>query len=179
VTVEDAVSWIDELALNGFPHEHVQLVCETVHEFQPDIICEWGTNQGNSGRMLYEAAVLSGCSVHSIEIGEQDAPPLLWDCDIQLHHGDGLMVTLFLTAPVFFERPLILIDDNHVYQETYDNLTALHQKRPHAVLLIHDSHANEANAAISAYLKQNGGYDVRESSSETGLMRLWPQSIST
>jgi hypothetical protein len=178
-TANQAIDRIDELRLNGFPHDHVQLVCDTVVRLRPDIICEWGTNAGNSARLLYEASTLSPCPVHSIENADQGTPPLLEGLDITLHHGNGLTITMALTHGK--ERPLILIDDHHVYQDTYDNLVALRERRKHAVILIHDAGAgiSEASTAVRNYLKHCGGYDMREAPSEHGLVRLWPQSTST
>jgi hypothetical protein len=176
VNVNDLIDRVTELNLNGFPRQHVALVCDTVEVLKPDIICEWGTKDGNSCRLLFEASALSpGCRVHSIENAKLDAPPLLSGCDVLLHHGDGPTITLRLIKG--FKRPLILIDDHHVYQDTLDNLATFALEAPGAVLLIHDAGLgrSEASYAIRAFLRRGGNYVLSESTDESGLVRLWPQ----
>ncbi len=134
---------LTEIGLDGYSPSEVSLVFETIDRDQPDFICEWGTNVGQSARMFYEVSRGLGvnCPIHSIEISDDvvgGRGKFVEGLPVTLHLGLGLETCLSLYNQSGAKRPLVFLDDNHVYQSVLDQLVVLNREMPEATLLLHD-----------------------------------------
>lgn len=170
--------------------EEVDLIYATILEYQPDIICEWGTNIGYSARLFAELIQEIGidCPVHSTDITESAAKGRRGEMAgplVNLHVGEGLELSLRLTGDA--KRPLFFLDDDHMFDHVRRQLYMIAEVEPGAVMLIHDVMkvekvggdsvwvAHEPHRAIMDFLSQHGGYEAVFVTNGSSMARLWPR----
>lgn len=181
---------LDLLAIPGYPPEEIGLMVDTVINYRPMYVFEWGTNRGTSARIFYEAARLTGdpCEIHTTELPD-DVPYLEHPGDesglfvrnlpVEQHRGDGLQVTLELMALTDgHHSTVVYIDGDHSPEIVYRELCEIRAVRPEAVLLVHDTGHDESGPreAVERFLAERAGkYGVTQAHTATGMTRLVPR----
>lgn len=179
--------------LDGFTDDEIEFMCICVQRFHPDIICEWGTNTGNSARLFYEItrALNNVVPIHSTDICDDIYPQRKQDkrrkrghhvkgLSVVLHVGDGATRALLEVKRAQAVRPLIFIDDNHDEEETLRDLIRITGGLPHALVLVHDSKGEQTGIgrgyeATAFQAKHEDWYGITWTEMGQGMVALWPR----
>ncbi|MBN7812942.1 class I SAM-dependent methyltransferase [Algoriphagus sp. H41] len=90
-----------------------------IHEVNPDLIIEIGTNKGGSTLYLADLLEINGNGIiHSIDISDNCSPLVKNHPRISLFHQGWEQYDRTLAAG--FERVLVIEDSSHTYQNTLD-----------------------------------------------------------
>lgn len=183
---------LDLLAIPGYPPEEIGLMVDTIVNYRPMYVFEWGTNRGSSARIFYEASRLAAipCEIHTTEL-PPDVPYLehpgeesglfVRNLPVEQHRGDGLQVTLELMALTDgHHSTVVYIDGEHSPPTALRELQEIHRARPEAVILLHDTAHNVSGPreALEEFLSDKPGrfrifrVDV---AGHPGLTRLAPR----
>lgn len=181
---------LDLLAIPGYPPEEIGLMVDTVINYRPMYVFEWGTNRGTSARIFYEASRLASipCEIHTTELPNHvaylehpgdESGLFVRNLPVEQHRGDGLQVTLELMALTDgHHSTVVYIDGDHSPEVVHSELRAIHASRPEAVLLVHDTgHAESGpREAVERFLSERAGkYGVTQAHTPTGMTRLVPR----
>jgi cephalosporin hydroxylase len=132
---------LKRLGINGYKLEEIDLLVSAIKKFQPDVICEWGTNIGESARVFYEIVETHGidCEVHSTEYSPNvDTGMFVKRVPVHLHHGLGVEVSIPLVREGGFKRPFFFVDDSHEEEGVFEQLKKIAIEFPQAVIAVHD-----------------------------------------
>jgi hypothetical protein len=173
---------IISLDLSGYGEDEINFMCDTVELVQPDRVLDWGTNLGASARVFYEATG-ANCVVETIDLPmvlealDRDhagaGTGLHLHPDIRQHRGDGVTEALRLCATWNPKRPLFFLDGNHLRENVFREIWAIHKFCPHGVLLVHDTNQQPGDA-IRNWQHRYGGYRLDVLNSQAGMVRMIP-----
>lgn len=188
MSARDDALWLVGIFATSYPAVELELMIDTVFEFRPEQILEWGTHHGESARAFLEATLAArlGCEVHTTELPADSFHPehpgeecgiLIWDLPVWQHRGDGLDMSLQLANA---DRLLFYIDGDHAPENTTRELTGIYDAFPRACVLVHDtgSHVAGPGAALAEFLAERPGhYALKhvDSPGWAGITRLWPK----
>lgn len=188
MTGRDEALWLVGIFATSYPPDELKLMIDTVFDFRPEQIFEWGTQRGESARTFLEASLAArlGCEIHTTELGPDtfhlehpgiECGFLIWDLPVIQHRGDGLDVSLPLATAA---RVLFYVDGDHAPENTTRELTGIYDACPRACVLVHDtgSHVGGPGAALAEFLAERPGHYALthvDSPGWAGITRLWPK----
>ena len=197
VTLADEVQARFDLARSAYPEGELEFMCETVAEVKPDVIFEWGTGSGASGRIFCEAtglvALANSWIGEPVDLVTIDLPDELAPLEAQHPRertgmylpdrarisrlrGDGVTVSLALWATNFadaYNKPLFFIDGDHSYFAVYREVALIDRMVPNAVMLLHDTNDGPGLAA-EKWCADQRRHTFESIPGRTGIGRLVP-----
>lgn len=151
---------VDRSGATGMTLPELKLLFDAVSETRPDLIVDWGTQHGNSARILYEATRALGlrAPVHTVELDRERGPygRMVEGLPVVQHQGHGDRVFLELYHRYESVRPLVFLDDNHVEHEVSESLYLIHECAPETEILMHDTYPNRSqdpDRALRSFLR--------------------------
>jgi hypothetical protein len=183
---------LKQAGIDGYTDDDIEFIYNLLDEFRPDILCEWGTNTGNSARIFYEATrdLNLVIPIHSTDVcdtvyilrpedqGRQRGHHVK-GLKVVLHVGDGATRTLLEVKRARALRPLVFIDGNHEEEEMFRDLNRISGGIPHALILAHDQHLLDDPAGIGYEAARFAAahedrYTVTAVQSDQCMVALWP-----
>jgi len=140
------------VGFHPFPLNELMLMTSAVCYFKPEFIFGWGTNIGKSARIFYEISEAFDIKteIHSIDLPDDvyhnehpqsDRGRMVKGINkVTLHQADGLVRSFELIDQKKPKgRALFFVDGDHSYESVKRELETILNKRPQAVVLLHDT----------------------------------------
>lgn len=147
------------VGVRPFPLNELMLLAGTVCRFKPSVIFDWGTHIGVSARVFRETIVgfKIPCEIHSIDLPDKEEHVehpknergrlVKGLKEVTLHQGDGVSVALELCEEM---KPagnvLFYVDGDHSHASVTRELGTILNKRPEAIVLLHDTFYQSADS---------------------------------
>jgi cephalosporin hydroxylase len=153
---------VPAVGVHPFPLNELMLMCAAVCRFKPALIFEWGTNIGKSARIFHEITKRFGIrsEIHSIDLPDhvfhnehpqKDRGIMVRGIpEVTLHQADGLQKSMeIIQQKKVSGSILFFVDGDHSYQSVKNELTSILRNVPNAVILLHDTFYQSADAGYN------------------------------
>lgn len=175
------------VGIRPYPLNELMLMVASIARLEPSHVFEWGTHVGKSARIFRETATALGleCEINSVDLPpgsnhiehprSQVGKYVRGIDEVILHQGDGLDVSLGIAKSLPSDaRLLFFLDGDHEFESVLRELRGILAARPDAIILVHDTFDQSADAGYNL-----GPYRAVERILEESRFMLHKMTVNT